>query len=464
VVQAPRTSARAATRIVIVGAGFAGLEAAKVLGAAGPDLDVTLVDRRNHHLFQPLLYQVAMAGLSPADIAAPIRSVLHRQRNTTVRLGEVTGLDLERRIVAVDTGDLPYDYLILACGATHAYFGHEEWEPFAPGLKTLEQATEIRRRVLLAFERAEVEPDRERRRELLTFVVVGGGPTGVELAGALGELTRHTLARDFRRIDPRASRVLLVEGGPRILPAFDADLSAAAAHDLEALGVTIWTDTRVTHVDASGVRAGEERIRAATVLWAAGVRASPLNRAFGLPLDPAGRLPVAPDLSVPGHPEVFVVGDQARFEDSAGLVPGLAPAAIQEGRLAARNVLGDLRGSARESFSYFDKGMLATIGRASAVAQSYKFKLTGLVAWLVWCFVHILYLIGFRNRMSVFLQWLWSYIRYRRGARLITEPSWRLHEPVVARAIDVEPAVATPLQEGPRAEAIPLRSTADASP
>ncbi|HET6582507.1 MAG TPA: NAD(P)/FAD-dependent oxidoreductase, partial [Nannocystaceae bacterium] len=325
----PRSEAARSTRVVIVGAGFAGLNAAQVLGASGsPELAITVVDRRNHHLFQPLLYQVATAGLSPADISAPIRSVLRNHPHVDVRLAEVDGIDLDGRIVHTDAGELPYDYLVLACGATHSYFGHDAWEEHAPGLKTLEQATEIRRRVLTAFERAEVESDRERRRELLTFVVVGGGPTGVELAGALGELSRHTLHRDFRHVDPRSTRVLLIEGGDRVLPSFDPELSAAAARDLERLGVTVWTDTRVTQIDATGVQAGAERVRAATVLWAAGVRASPLNRLFGLPLDGAGRLPVAPDLGVPGRREVFVLGDQARFEDRNGLVPGLAPAAI----------------------------------------------------------------------------------------------------------------------------------------
>jgi NADH dehydrogenase len=366
-----------------------------------------------------------MAGLSPADISTPIRTELRRFRNIRVVLGTATGVDLERRVLHVDVGDLPYDYLVLACGAVEDYFGHDEWEPHAPGLKSLEQATEIRRRVLMAFERAELEPDAKRRRELLTFVVVGGGPTGVELAGALGELSRHTLGRDFRRIDPSATRVILVEGGPRILPAFEADLSAAAARALEQLGVTIWTDTRVTGIDEHGVRAGDEYVRAATVLWAAGTRASPLNEGLGVKLDKIGRVPVQEDLSLAGHPEVFVIGDQARREWEGDAVPPLSPAAIQMGKHAAKNILADLRGVTREPFEYWDKGIMATIGRAKAVAQTGSLHLSGFLAWLAWCFVHIFYLIGFRNRIMVFIEWVWSYVKYKRGARLITEPDWQ---------------------------------------
>jgi NADH dehydrogenase len=435
--------------VVVVGGGFAGLEVARGLAAAkSPDLEVVLVDRRNHHLFQPLLYQVAMAGLSPADISMPIRSILQGLPGVSVRMGDVRGIDLDARELDVATpagsAPLPYDYLVLACGATHSYFGHDEWEEHAPGLKTLEQATEIRRRVLTAFEVAELEPDRARRRELLTFVVVGGGPTGVELAGALGELSRHTLAKDFKRVDPASTRVILVEGGPRILPTFDPELSAAAARSLENLGVTIWTDTRVTHIDEHGVRAGDEYVRAATVLWAAGVRASALNaqiaKHVGLSLDNAGRVQVSPDLSIPGHREVFVIGDQALFVDEHGTVPGLAPAAIQQGRHAAANILADLRNHARAPFSYFDKGSMATIGRASAVVETSAFKTHGFLAWLMWCFVHILYLIGFRNRLLVFMQWVWSYVRYRRGARLITNRDWMQgpSTPAVSRQPAVE--------------------------
>ncbi len=424
----------APTRVLILGAGFAGLTAAKTLAAGtGRDVEITVVDRRNHHLFQPLLYQVATAGLSPADISMPIRSILERYANVSVRLGEARRIDTAAREVVTTTGTLPYDYLIVACGATHSYFGNDAWEVHAPGLKTLEQATEIRRRVLTAFERAELEPDRDKRRELLTFVVVGGGPTGVELAGALGELSRHTLVRDFRRIDPSATRVILIEGGERILSSFDPELSSAAARTLERLGVTLWTSTRVTHIDEHGVRAGDEFVRAATVLWAAGVHASSLGTSLTGSLDGAGRVPVTAELCLADHREVFVIGDQARFEISGVPAPGLAPVAIQQGRAAARNILADLRNHGREPFVYFDKGSMATIGRAFAVVESHNVRMAGFVAWLAWCFVHILYLVGFRNRMLVFTQWIWSYVRYRRGARLITTPQWRLSDPPASR-------------------------------
>jgi NADH:ubiquinone reductase (H+-translocating) len=433
--------------VVIVGGGFAGINAARRLLRAGPTtLRITLVDRRNHHLFQPLLYQVAMAGLSPADISTPIRSIVKGDERVAVRMAEVERVDLPGRQILTDSGPLPYDYLLLACGATHAYFGHDEWEEHAPGLKTIEQATEIRRRVLTAYERAEIETDPEARRRLLTFVVVGGGPTGVELAGALGELSRHTLGREFRRIDPGATRVLLIEGGDRILPAFEPELSRRATRSLERLGVTVWTSTRVTEIAHDHVKAGNERVHAGTVLWAAGVRASPLSHTLGVPLDREGRVVVERDLSVPGHPEVFVLGDQACARQPDGtIVPGVAPAAIQQGRHTADNVLHDLRGEQREPFEYFDKGIMATIGRASAVGRIGRFSLAGFPAWLAWCFIHIVYLIGFRNRVLVFIQWVWSYIRYRRGARLITEHEWRLRpappaHPELARAATPQPA------------------------
>ncbi len=454
--------------VVIVGGGFAGLEAAKTL-ARDDGLRITVVDRRNHHLFQPLLYQVAMAGLSPADITMPIRTVLQSYANVSVRLANVTSVVPEDKRIETSQGTLRYDYLLLAGGATHAYFGHDDWEEHAPGLKTIEQATEIRRRVLNAFERAELEEDSQRQRELLTFVVVGGGPTGVELAGALGELSRYTLTSDFRRIDPSRTRVLLIEGGPRILSAFAEDLSQDAARSLEKLGVTVWTDARVTKVDAQGVWLDEERVKAGTVLWAAGVKANPLNRCLGSKLDGVGRVPVEPDLSVPGHPEIFVVGDQARVVDTDGdEVPGVAPAALQTGRAAAKNILHDLRNEKREAFDYRDKGLMATIGRADAVVQSGRLKTSGFFAWLAWCFVHIFYLIGFRNRLLVFVQWVWSYVRYRRGARLITERTWRLDNTVTAPTVEppkptVEPPKPTveppkPTVEPPKEDPQPMET------
>ena len=438
-------------RVVIVGGGFAGLNAARGLGGE-PDVEVTLVDRRNHHLFQPLLYQVAMAGLSPADIATPIRALLSRSRNTRVLRSEARGVDLAERSVHTDAGPLAYDFLLLACGARHAYFGHEEWETHAPGLKTIEQATEIRRRVLDAFEEAEKEVERERQRALLTFVVVGGGPTGVELAGALGEMSRFTLARDFRRIDPKLARVLLIEAGPRILPAFDAELASRAVRDLEGLGVQVWTASPVTRIDAQGVEMGSERIAARTVLWAAGVRAEELSARLGVALAAGGRVPVGADLSLASHPEVFVVGDQAEARDAAGVpLPALAPVAIQQGRFAARQIRRDLRGEPRETFRYRDRGALATIGRSRAVGRIGSWPVQGLLAWLVWLFVHIYYLVGFRNRSVVLFQWAWSYYRFRRGARLIVDKEWRFYAtaPATVPRAD-EPSARPPLSAAGR--------------
>lgn len=422
--------------VVIVGGGFAGINAAKELGRRRyrDEVRVTVVDKRNHHLFQPLLYQVAMAGLSPADIATPIRSILRSYPNIEVQLAEVQAIDYEAKSVQTSAGSLQYDRLLLCCGAQHSYFGNEAWESDAPGLKTLEHATEIRRRVLTAFEKAELEPDPERRKELLTFVVVGGGPTGVELAGALGEISRYTLARDFRNIDPSRTRVMLIEGGPRILPSFDESSSRAAAASLEKLGVTLWTSSLVTEVSDEGVRFGDESVRARTVLWAAGVRASELNDELPGESDRAGRVVVEPDLSLAGAPDVYVVGDQAHCKRADGTpLPGMAPVAIQQGRHAARNVLRDLRGESREPFVYRDKGQMATIGRAAAVAESGKMRLKGFLAWLAWGFIHVLYLVSFRNRVLVLLQWSWSYFRFRRGARLITNRWWR-EQPVQREA------------------------------
>jgi NADH dehydrogenase len=412
--------------VIVLGAGFAGLNAAKAL-ARNPALRVTLMDQRNHHLFQPLLYQVATAGLSPSDIAVPIRSQFARRPNVSVHLAHITQLSLEERWVGGEEGvRLRYDYLVLACGAQHSYFGKSEWEDFAPGLKTLEQATELRRRILSAFEQAENELDPERQRALLTFVVVGAGPTGVEMAGAIADISRTVLVRDFRRINPSSARVVLVEAGPRILPTFSKKLGERAHKDLGALGVEVRTGARVTAVDAEGVTLGEERLPSRTVVWAAGVEAARLTRSLGVPLDRAGRVNVLPDLSLPGHPEVFAAGDVAHVELDGKLVPGVAPAAMQMGRAVARNVLADLMGKPRAPFRYKDKGAMATIGKHRAIAETGKTRLTGFVAWLAWLFIHVWYLVGFKNRFGVFLTWVWSYLFSTRGARLITEREWRL--------------------------------------
>jgi len=412
--------------VVIVGGGFAGMNAAKLLGNKA-DVEVTLVDRKNHHLFQPLLYQVAMAGLSPAEIAAPIRSLLAKFKNIKVILGSVTDINLASKTVSGDFGDLDYDYLILACGAMHSYFGNNQWEPFAPGLKTLEQATEIRRRILTSFELAERTTNAKEQKSLLTFVIVGGGPTGVELAGAIGEMSRFTLAKDFRNIDPKLTRVILVEAGDRILPAFDPVLSSRAARDLEALGVHVWTQSLVTHVDAHGVKLGEENIETKTVLWAAGVEASDLGSGLNMELDSRKRVKVGPDLSIQGHPNVFVAGDQAHVPDKEGNpLPGIAPVAMQQGRYLARLILGDLKGLARKNFTYLDKGQMATIGRSKAVLESGPIRMKGFMAWMGWLVVHIYYLTGFKNRVFVVANWAWSYLSFKKGARLVLGKRWRL--------------------------------------
>ena len=412
-------------RVVIVGGGFAGLNGAKGLRRAS-NVEITLIDRRNYHLFQPLLYQVAMAGLSPADIAAPIRSMLSRQRNVEVVQDEVVDVDLSGRNVQTRGGQIGFDYLVLACGAQHSYFGKNEWEEHAPGLKTIEQATEIRRRVLTAFESAERTSDAQRRKQWLTFVVVGGGPTGVELAGAIGEMSRFTLARDFRHIDSKLARVMLIEAGPRILPAFSEAMASRAVRDLEELGVQVWTDSLVTNLDENGVEIGEERVSSATVLWAAGVEASGLGKGLGVELDRQGRIVVEADLTLPGHDRVFVAGDQASCRDEGGgQLPGVAPVAMQQGRYIARTIRDELSGGTRQPFRYVDKGKLATIGRSRAVAEVGNFKLGGFFAWLVWLVVHIYYLTGFRNRLFVVLSWAWSYLSFKRGARLIVGKEWR---------------------------------------
>ena len=437
-------------RVVIVGAGFGGLTAARELAKA--PLRVTVIDRRNYHTFQPLLYQVATAGLSPGEIAAPIRSILRAHKNVEVLMAEVTGFDLERRTVRTADSDIPYDYLIVAAGASHAYFGHDEWEPLAPGLKTIEDALEIRRRVLLAFELAERQAAAGEVSMPLNFVVVGAGPTGVELAGTLAEISHHALAHEFRSIDPARTHILLIEGGPRVLAAYSEDLSQSAKEQLQRLGVEVRTSTTVTQIEPGAVRLGETRIAATVVLWAAGVAASPLGKKLGMPTDRAGRVLVQPDLSLPGHPEVLVIGDLASLKDERGkMLPGVAPVAIQQGQFVAKLLREEAgaqtrpggaprlaevarRGNstaaapARPNFHYWDKGSLATIGRASAVAEFGKIHISGFLAWLSWLFVHILFLIGFRNRILVFIQWAWSYVTYERGARLITGstdlPGW----------------------------------------
>jgi len=408
-------------RVLVVGGGFGGMSVVKALEHA--PVHVTLVDRSNHHLFQPLLYQVAMAGLGPNEIAAPIRGVLRHVDNARVLLAEVTGADLERRRVFTrECAPLEYDYLVLAPGAVNSYFGHDDWAHFAPGLKDLDDAVEIRRRVLLAFEAAEREPDPEKQRAYLTFVVIGGGPTGVELAGAIAELATFVLARDFRAIKPDATRVVLVEGSPRLLGTFDPDISERASKSLHEMGVETLLGERVTAIDEHGVSLGEKRIEAATVLWAAGVRASPLLERIGLPVDRGGRVKVNQDCSVPAHPEVFVIGDAANFtpEGDRASLPGVSPVAMQQGRFVARAIQRRIDRQEPGTFKYLDKGSMATIGRSRAVAAIGKLHLSGFVAWLAWLTVHIFYLIDFRNRVLVLIDWAWSYFTYQRGSRLIT--------------------------------------------
>jgi NADH dehydrogenase len=412
-------------RVVIVGSGFGGLYAAKALASA--PVDVTILDRHNYHLFQPLLYQVATAALNPSDVAMPIRHIVRRQKNTTVILGEAASIDTTNRLVKLTDGELAYDYLIVGTGATHSYFAHPEWERDAPGLKTIEDALEIRRRVLLAFEAAERETDPSRQAAWLTFIIVGGGPTGVELAGSLSEIARHTMLRDFRRIDPRKARVILVEGREHVLPTYPTDLSLEARRQLETLGVEVITGATVSAIGGHEVRVGDTSLASHTVLWAAGVQASPLARSLGVPLDKAGRVLVQPDLTIPGHPEVFVIGDLAALQQADGsLVPGVAPAAIQQGNHAAANIGCALRGEPLAPFRYRDKGSLATIGRAAAVADFGKFRMSGFLAWMAWLTIHIFFLIGFRNRFLVITQWAWAYVTYQRGARLITGDVGRL--------------------------------------
>jgi NADH dehydrogenase len=405
--------------VVIVGGGFAGLTLARALRRL--PVRVTVVDRTNHHLFQPLLYQVATAALAAPDISYPIRSVLRKQSGTEVLMGEVTRIDVSGRAIVLGGDDrIEYDYLVLAPGSRHAYFGHPEWETLAPGLKTLEDAGEIRRRILLTFERAELHPDP------LTFVVVGAGPTGVELVGAIAEVSRYTLRRDFRRVDPRLARILLLEGGPRILPSYPPRLSERAARHLTRLGVEVRTGAMVSAVEPGGVRVGDDLIAASAVIWAAGNAASPILRGLGIPLDRQGRVVVQPDCTMPGHPEVFVLGDAAAYPHQPGydLLPGVSPVAIQMGNYVARTIGRDLDGVPRKPFHYLNKGQLAVIGRGFAVADFGRVRASGLIAWLLWVFVHIFYLIGFRSRVLVMFEWAWSYLTLARGARVITG-SWK---------------------------------------
>ncbi len=428
-------------RVVIVGGGFGGLETAKAL--AHEPVDITLIDRANYHLFQPLLYQVAMAGLSPAEIASPIRGILSAQKNVRVMLGEVTHVDLEAREVRVDNESLAYDWLVVAVGARTSYFGHDTWETHAPGLKHLEDALEIRRRVLLAFERAEREPDSRERRKYLTFVVIGGGPTGVELAGAIAELARYVLGEDFRSIDPREAKVVLIEAGPRILPSFASSLGQRAVEQLQEIGAEVRTGMRVVGIDALGVELEDnaqadelpglgsgrerERISSATVVWAAGVKANSLASKLGVPSDKQGRVIVEQDCSLPGHPEAFAIGDMARFEANGSVLPGVSPVAMQQARYVAKTIRWELQSEGhppRAPFAYFDKGSMATIGRSRAIAEARGLKMHGFIAWLAWLFIHIWYLVGFKNRVIVLLNWTWSYLSYKRGARLVTSTGW----------------------------------------
>ncbi len=417
-------------KIVIVGGGFAGLNAAKILGNK-KKVEVTLIDRRNYHLFQPLLYQVAMAALSPAEIAAPIRNILSKYLNINILQEEVINIYRDENKVATDSNEYSYDYLVLACGAYHSYFGKNEWESYAPGLKTIEQATEIRRRILTAFERAECEQDLNQKKQYLTFIIVGGGPTGVELAGAIGEMNRFTLAKDFRKIDPTLTRIILIEEGPRILPMFSEKLSSQATRDLENLGVQVWTSSIVTSIDSDGVKVGQEKILSSTILWAAGVQASTLGKKLGVDLDSQNRVIVKPDLSLKNYPNIFVAGDQAHFSHQGGkTLPGLASVAVQQGRSIAKNILREINGQKRRPFKYLDKGKMATIGKSHAIVEIGRLKFGGFIAWIAWLVIHIYDLTGFKNRIFVILSWAWSYLTFRRGARLIVNKEWQFYSQI----------------------------------
>jgi len=406
-------------RVVIVGAGFGGLEAAKKL--ACQDVRVTVIDRTNYHLFQPLLYQVATAALSPADIAAPVRAILSRWNNMEVILAEVESVDIEAKKIKTTDLEIPYDFLILATGARHSYFGHNEWEKLAPGLKSLEDAIELRRRLLMAFEYAEKITDEAARKAAMTFVIIGGGPTGVEMAGAIAEIARYTLAKDFRHIDPSQARVILIEGEPRLLASFPEDLSASAMKQLVDLGVEVRTSVRATNLTETGLQMGDEFIPCRVKIWAAGNNASFVGKTLGVPIDRVGRVMVNDDLTIPGHPEVQVIGDLANFSHQTGQpLPGVSPVAMQQGRHAAKNILRMIKQREPQRFRYWDKGSMATIGRNKAVADLNFVHLSGLPAWLVWLFVHIIFLVGFRNRLAVLVQWAWAYFTFNAGARLIT--------------------------------------------
>ncbi|ADH90860.1 FAD-dependent pyridine nucleotide-disulfide oxidoreductase [Ancylobacter novellus DSM 506] len=420
-------------RVVIVGAGFGGLQVAR--GLADAPVDIILVDKHNYHCFQPLLYQVATAVLSPADVAWPVRHILSRQDNVTMLMAQVTGVDRAAQALITSEGPIPYDFLVLATGATHSYFGHEEWAPFAPGLKDIQDATHLRRRILVAFERAEASDDEAARRRLLTFVIIGGGPTGVEMAGSIAEIARHALAPDFKRVDPRTARILLIEAGPRLLPVLTEPLSAYARRRLEAMGVEVLTGRPVVDIGADHVElAGGEIIPASTKIWAAGVRASPAAQWLGVETDRAGRCLVGPDLSVPDAPEIFVIGDTAAVSDPAGKpVPGIAPAAKQMGDHVAKAIEARLAGSTAPAFRYRHDGDLATIGRNSAVVKLGRLELTGFLGWMFWGFIHVYFLIGTRNRIAVALAWLWNYVTHQRAARLITG------EPEVSEAESKKP-------------------------
>lgn len=415
--------ARRTPRVVIIGGGFAGLNAARIF--RGRRVEVTIVDARNHHLFQPLLYQVATAALNPSDIATPIRAIFRRQENVRVRLDHVERIDTLNKKLLMRDGTIEFDYLIVATGATHSYFGNDAWASHAPGLKTIEDALEIRKRVLLAYENAEKAATVEDRRRWLTFVVIGAGPTGVEMAGSLAEIARHAMSKDFRQFDPRSARVILIEGAPHVLPPYPEELSLKARKQLEELGVEVLTGKRVTNLTGDEVHLGDEKIGACTFIWAAGVQASPLAATLNVPLDRAGRVIVNDDLSIPGSPDIFVAGDLAHVKIFSGTVPGVAPAAMQEGKHAAKNIVRRIEGQPTARFRYIDKGSLATIGRAAAVADFGKLRFSGFPAWFLWLAIHVFFLIGFRNRVLVLLQWAWAYLTYKRGARLITGTAQR---------------------------------------